>query len=387
MKNYYEILGVTFDATQDEIKKAYRDMMKKYHPDKHTEENSEFYENKTKEINEAYEVLGNEQRRREYNIDYVLYEEREARRKERKEQEKQQRTRTYTSNRTNEETRKYRTNKQKSRKNSRQKVSDDSFFSSVRKAYKEVKSDESTNPFKIRHKNLNKKFYKKHARKVDSTGDLIAFRIGQGIVHISAEVLYQLSKLSYINKDNVVKYVLRNRRLAAAIIAGFIITSNIPSQSNNVDYTDAVYTVAGQVVDNQEDENDADFTLIRNYTVKTGDSLSSLSNMSLTRIDDIKRINNLDSDMLYVGDVIKVPYIVSKNDLQYYVQTVDTNGMSIKDLAYIYETDEETLYNLNKEAIRLVDDEKIIMSDTVLVPNFISSYDLDAKKDSKVKTY
>ena len=109
--------------------------------------------------------------------------------------------------------------------------------------------------------------------------------------------------------------------------------------------------------------------------------------MSLTRIDDIKRVNNLDSDMLYVGDVIKVPYIISNDDLQYYVQTVDTNGMSIKDLAYIYETDEETLYNLNKEAIRLVDDEKIIMSDTVLVPNFISSYDLDAKKDSKVKTY
>ena len=202
MKNYYEILGVTFDATQDEIKKAYRDMMKKYHPDKHTEEDSEFYENKTKEINEAYEILGNEQKRREYNIDYVLYEEREARRKERREQEKQQRTRTYSSNRTNEETRKYKTNKQKSRKNSRQKVSDDSFFSSVRKAYKEVKSDESTNPFKIRHKNLNKKFYKKHARKVDSTGDLIVFRIGQGIVHISAEVLYQLSKLTYINKDN-----------------------------------------------------------------------------------------------------------------------------------------------------------------------------------------
>jgi len=64
-KDYYEILGVSRDASQDEIKKAYRKMALKYHPDKNPDDNDA--EQKFKDAAEAYEVLGNEDKRRRYD--------------------------------------------------------------------------------------------------------------------------------------------------------------------------------------------------------------------------------------------------------------------------------------------------------------------------------
>ena len=55
-KDYYEILGVSKTATDDELKKAYRKMAKKYHPDANPDNKKEA-EAKFKEVTEAYEVL------------------------------------------------------------------------------------------------------------------------------------------------------------------------------------------------------------------------------------------------------------------------------------------------------------------------------------------
>jgi molecular chaperone DnaJ len=62
MKNYYEILGVSKEATQEEIKKSYRKLSLKYHPDKNPDGEEKF-----KEISEAYSILSDEQKRREYD--------------------------------------------------------------------------------------------------------------------------------------------------------------------------------------------------------------------------------------------------------------------------------------------------------------------------------
>ena len=62
-KDYYGILGVEKTATDDELKKAYRKMAKKYHPDANPDNKAEA-EAKFKEVNEAYEVLSNPQKRK-----------------------------------------------------------------------------------------------------------------------------------------------------------------------------------------------------------------------------------------------------------------------------------------------------------------------------------
>ena len=64
-KDYYKILGVKKDATQDDIKKAFRKLSIKWHPDRN--KGSKEAEAKFKEIAEAYEVLGNEDKRKEYD--------------------------------------------------------------------------------------------------------------------------------------------------------------------------------------------------------------------------------------------------------------------------------------------------------------------------------
>lgn len=65
-RDYYEVLGVPKDAPQDDVKKAYRSLAKKYHPDV-TDLSKEEAEAKFKEVSEAYEVLSDENKRKLYD--------------------------------------------------------------------------------------------------------------------------------------------------------------------------------------------------------------------------------------------------------------------------------------------------------------------------------
>ena len=63
-RDYYEVLGVSKNADEKDIKKAYRKLAMKYHPDVNKEPDAE---DKFKEINEAYEVLSDESKRKAYD--------------------------------------------------------------------------------------------------------------------------------------------------------------------------------------------------------------------------------------------------------------------------------------------------------------------------------
>lgn len=68
-ENYYEILEVSTKASPEIIKKAYITLVKKYHPDLQDDSKKEEYENKLKKINEAYEVLSDETKRKKYDLE------------------------------------------------------------------------------------------------------------------------------------------------------------------------------------------------------------------------------------------------------------------------------------------------------------------------------
>ena len=65
-RDYYEVLGVNKNATDEELKKAYRKLAKKYHPDAN-QDNKQEAEAKFKEVNEAYETLSDKQKRQMYD--------------------------------------------------------------------------------------------------------------------------------------------------------------------------------------------------------------------------------------------------------------------------------------------------------------------------------
>ncbi|NIS68459.1 MAG: DnaJ domain-containing protein, partial [Proteobacteria bacterium] len=64
-RNYYEVLGVNRKATVEEIKKAYRKLALKYHPDRN--KGNKEAEERFKEINEAYAVLSDKEKRQQYD--------------------------------------------------------------------------------------------------------------------------------------------------------------------------------------------------------------------------------------------------------------------------------------------------------------------------------
>lgn len=71
MSNLYEILEVSEKASKEVIEKVYRVLAKKYHPDLQKDGNKENVEEKMKQINEAYEILSDDEKRKQYDLELL----------------------------------------------------------------------------------------------------------------------------------------------------------------------------------------------------------------------------------------------------------------------------------------------------------------------------
>lgn len=383
--NYYEVLGVSKTEGQEEIKKAFRTLAKKYHPDLYNNESEEVIAEKTRifqDINNAYEILSNTEKRKEFDI--------ELQRREQQRQQRAQQQRT-SQEKTQERTQ---THQQKTNSNttsSNKKVHHDSrkteettntFMNELKKAWKEIKQEEQKyKPFFKRHKDLNHQLKQEYYKKDATFTDCIQYALLNSTMHVLSEAIFQGEKLTHITEDSVPKYIIRNRKTLAVILAMALVVG-VSAKSSEIEIDDGS---SKTTIDCDVDLEQPTYKVYREYEVQPYDTLSGLASKANTTIGEIQSYNSIKSaSNIYIGQKLYIPYNIKKSDLKYATTTVSyTEGMSLQEVAEEYSTTISSLYTLNEEAI----EDGVVLSDTIIVPTFASQKEINQKKSEAVKTY
>lgn len=393
-KDYYGILGLQYGASKEEIREKYLYLARRYHPNNYpqgqlSEEEIRRISDIFSEINEAYKVLYDDVRREEYDFSYVANF--MTRRQERKEQTTGQgyNVGTHTSQKTNgnrggnsRATYTYRRTAVKE-ENEEPVKTPKPFTKKITDAYKEVRRDEKKHPFGRRHRILNSNFNRMHGDKVDTVPKAILFTTALGTLHVFGEAFYQLRKLTYIGKDSMPKYVIRNRRLIGLTLAGVMLCSGAGSKKPDVQSPEQFVEEPPAVVELVIPEPEVtQYTLLRNYKIVYGDTLYQIAKDSRTTVQYLQELNGIKGSTIIAGHYLKVPYVVPREEIDYYTQTVEVAGRSLTQLAIEYETTEQTIYELNKESIEYNKiGTYIILSDSLRVPKFITLKEYQAKTE------
>lgn len=372
-KNYYKILNVAENATDGEIKLAYRGLIFEYHPDKikqtHPEIDAETANRISQIINSAYEVLKNPDKRKEFDEELAALrrqreqaraaeEYRRQREEARARQQEQERENAYSrAQNAWQGTYGYETNytrnsytgdaNQRANANSHRQTSQGTrqktAYSASRK-YKRAKknpyvkatftkfkskladifSEENINDCKLIARNIAKRIkriYQKEPRGI-MLGTINGILI--------ATILFNVFAVNDNKKD-----------MEEPIIPETTITTEIENDvtTPNITYEEPIII---------EDET---YELTEYVTAKYGDSLWDFEQRYGVPIDDIKRDNNLTSDDIIAGVDYKIIKEVSEEDLEDYSVNYAYSGETVSDLARKFNTNEETILNLNKDVI------------------------------------
>ena len=351
-KDYYEILGVAFGASDDEIRKAYREGAKKYHTDSYTggaEDVKELLNSKFLLVEEAYNVLRDSNTRASYDLEYVIWMEnkddieRENRKKEKSEASK-----------ANEE-------------------SKNSAFSQVKKdIFKILEEEKAMGSFSERHAKLDTKIF----NLFDDKGKL--FPLLRGSLHLSHEVMMQMERFSKITTDTIPQYAFRNRRFIEGVVAIMIMSNLLGEPKSDTPVIDSDVTT-----ETAYEEITTTVRLNRVYQVKAGDTLSDIALDNGVSISDLRRHNDIENEnIIQPGTSLVIPYFISSDDLEYMTSSCEfSKGGSLKDFATAHETDIETLIQLNPEAIIENDNHYFVLSDSIVVPEFMTREELKAEKE------
>ncbi len=372
MKTLYEILGVSETATSEEIKKAYRKLAKEHHPDTNSdwsEEEKKLHAEIFSEITDAYEILINEETRKEYD----------------------------------EKLKEKRSKRSKTSKNNSNYYEEDYDYS-YEYEYFSKKRERFNKRFKDVNKEILKKYLRKHKRKPQTFPEFATYFLSFGAIHISKEFLYQLSKLKKRDDDTPKKFVIRNRYNFTTIALAIMLANGMIGNRNTISAQEPTYETSTQNTksDTEQEKNDNEtknknkrknevqtkILLTRKYVIKPGDYLSKIAVDAGISIDKLQTINNIRSaDLIKVGDTIIVPYNIESENKEFYTKKVVLYDRDLSKIAAEYETDFDTLYRLNEEAIeKVTDNTYVVLSDTIEVPNFITTAELNSMKE-KTKNY
>lgn len=420
----YKLLGVKRNASTTDIDKAFLNLAYSYNPEltvnaTKSPKAQDMIKNIYGILEASYNVVNTAEKRVEYDEktrEYLLkrvkeHQEKAKARAQKEEQEKarqeEQKRRENQSKKEKEQTPPKTESSNFEQKNhttkSENRVQEPKTMSqSFKDAWQEVRSEEKSYPFTERHKNINKNIHSKYYPYRATLPQYIVYGLKNGILHVSAELVYQLEKFRYITEDNIPKFIIRNRKsLCGIIVAGVLITSAVTKDNDSVitppeeQPTTPVTDTSTSEPDTQVEQITSDkIVLNRVHVIEFGETLSEYSEDSNTTIEEIKRINNIkDEDIIESGKKIVIPYIISKDDLKYYVSSTEyDSNIPLETYAALYETDVETLLQLNKEAIDKVvlstgETAYMPISNTLQVPSFISKNVLDAQKEVSTGAY
>lgn len=368
MSNYYEILGVSRDASADEIKKSYRKLAIIYHPDRNPGDVEA--ENMMKEINVAYGVLSDEIKRKEY--DSTLSKE--------KDYKDEKWFYSYWRNHTTKDDREVFSLDKKYFK---------SLLDKLIKSYENSREFERTVTFKNCRDFITKEVFGGH-KLFEDCDDIIDYikkifsrdAYSYFEEHGSLEFSYILYKLNRLKSDDIPTYLMRNRRTFIGLILVFYLLSGITNDKDNV-VQPSIVSVDEIVEDDNNSSNLIDgYCLYKVYKVKEGDTLSKLALDANTTVEKLKKINRMYGDNIKAGEELKIPYYIAKDEVKYYTKSieVDLNNVSFNDIAEEYGTDERTLYSLNIEAFYYDGEKYIITSNNILVPTFPTDEEVNELK-------
>lgn len=417
----YKLLGVKRNASTTDIDKAFLNLAYSYNPEltvnaTKSPKAQDMIKNIYGILEASYNVVNTAEKRVEYDEktrEYILkkVKENQEKAKARAQKEEQEKAR--------QEEQKRRENQSKKEKEQTPPKTESSNFEqknhttksenrgqepktmsqSFKEAWQEVRSEEKSYPFTERHKNINKNIHSKYYPYRATLPQYIVYGLKNGLLHVSAELVYQLEKFRYITEDNIPKFIIRNRKsLCGIVVAGVLITSAVGKANDKIEppVEPKPSTVTDSISndDTQSPTIPDEVVLNRVHIIEDGDTLTKYSNESNTSIEQIMSVNGLEnSDKIMSGDRIIIPYTVSNEDLKYYVSSKEySSEIPLETFAALYETDVETLLQLNKEAIdkiTLSTGETVYapISNTLQVPTFISKDVLDAHKEASTGAY
>lgn len=392
--DYYAVLGIPSSATDKEIKQAYRKIAKECHPDLFnglSEEEQATRIEKFKKANDAHEVLGDAEKRASYDIRYKLHQEMENRSQETDDvpfwekpdwgndtQKAKTNQRRYDTYHTETNQRRYDTRQEQYNTGNYEwyeeqyEERDDilefliELKNEILNLYYDVKEDEYS---------IRERFRKYKEIFKEKNGITI---LGKGFMVFGNEFLYSAGKLKLKRRETVGHYIMKNRG-KALVATGLVIalaTGVFSGNSESKPISDPVTNKAEELLTEPVSPT---ITITRTYTVGAGDTLSGLAEDANCTRQEIKNLNDMNSDVLYYKDVIEIPYHIPEDEIGKYTTVELYQGESLYDFAESHETNPESLQKLNSDTIIEVNGSYAVTSDTIVTPTF-APYDYSSNK-------